>query len=327
MGKTRILTNSMAGCFLSCRQKFDYRFNRQIVPVDDNVTALSFGSAVHAALERWFRYGIKDDAILVAESFPGLELENQLKASVLVEKYIEHWGDKEPFEVVDVEKEFNVPLRNPANGHKSRTWTLCGKADGIVELNGEPYILEHKTTSCLDDAYIQRIGIDRQIAVYANAIGYVYGNPAVGAIYDILQKPTIRMKKGETEEEFQARRAALIAKSKTGTSSAKRQEPESEAAFKQRLRETIDGSYFRREIVKFTPEDIKMHMSELWAISKEMRTGVLYRNTGECNALGRKCPYLELCLARGDMAKCEGIYTTKRANEELSADINEGDDQ
>jgi len=70
-----------------------------------------------------------------------------------------------------------------------------------------------------------------------------------------------------------------------------------------------------------------MHMSELWAISKEMRSGVLYRNTGECNALGRKCPYLELCLAHGDMAKCEGIYTTKRANEELSADINEGDDQ
>ena len=174
MGKTRILTNSMAGCFLSCRQKFDYRFNRQIVPVEDNVTALSFGSAVHAALERWFRYGIKDDAILVAESFPGLELENQLKASVLVEKYIEHWGDKEPFEVVDVEKEFNVPLRNPANGHKSRTWTLCGKADGIVELDGDLYILEHKTTSCLDDAYIQRIGIDRQIAVYANAFKSVY---------------------------------------------------------------------------------------------------------------------------------------------------------
>ena len=68
-------------------------------------------------------------------------------------------------------------------------------------------------------------------------------------------------------------------------------------------------------------------MAEMWAISKEMRTGVLYRNTGECNALGRKCPYLELCLARGDMTKCEGIYTTKRANEELSADINEGDDQ
>lgn len=296
------------------------------MPVDDNVVALSFGSAVHAALERWFRYGIKDDAILVAESFPDLELENKLKASVLVEKYIEHWGEKEPFDVVDVEKEFNVPLRNPANGHKSRTWTLCGKADGIVELDGDLYILEHKTTSCLDDAYIKRIGIDRQIAVYANAIKSVYERPVVGAIYDILQKPSIRIKKGETEEEFQARRSALIAKSKTGTSSAKRQEPESEEAFKQRLRDTIDGSYFRREIIKFTPDDIKMHMSEMWAISKEMRSGVCYRNTGECNALGRRCPYLELCVARGDMDKCDGLYTIKRANEELSADINGGDE-
>lgn len=326
MGNTRILTNSMASCFLSCRQKFDFRFNKQIVPVDDNVTALSFGSAVHAALERWFKYGVKEDAILVAESFPNLELENQLKASVLVEKYIEHWGDKEPFEVVDVEKEFNVPLRNPSNNHKSKAWSLCGKADGIVELNGEPYILEHKTTSCLDDAYIQRIGIDRQIAVYANAIRYVYGSPAVGAIYDILQKPSIRMKKGETEEEFQARRSALIAKSKTGTSSAKRQEPESEESFKQRLRETIDGSYFRREIVKFTPEDIKTHMSELWAISKEMKSGIVYRNTGECNALGRRCPYLELCVARCDMEKCEGLYMHRRPNEELSETINEGEE-
>lgn len=322
MGKTRILTNSMAGCFLSCRQKFDYRYNKEIVPVDDNVVALSFGSAVHAALERWFNYGVKEDAELVAESFPDLEVENKLKAAVLVERYIEHWGENEPFKVVDVEKEFNVPLKNPATNRKSQAWTLCGKADGVVELDGSLYILEHKTTSCLDDAYIKRIGIDRQIAVYADAIERVYNRHVEGAIYDILQKPMIKMKKGETEEEFQARRSVLIAKSKTGTSSAKRQEPESEEQFKDRLRQTITGDYFRREVVRFKPEDIKMHMAEMWAISKDMKSGVLYRNTGECNALGRKCPYLELCAAHGDMCACEGLYTNKRANVELSQDIN-----
>ena len=322
MGKLNVITNSMASCFQSCRKKYQYRYVDNIVPVDDNVTALSFGSAVHSALERWFKYNIKEDAILVARSFPGLDTENQIKAAVLIEKYIEHWcNDEDLFRVVGIEKEFSVPLTNPDTNSKSRTWKLCGKADGLLRVNGKLYIMEHKTTSCLDDTYIARIQIDKQIALYADALSRELKEPVCGAIYDIIQKPTIRMKKGETEEEFQARRAALIAKSKTGTSSAKRQEPETEEAFEQRVRDSIDETFFRRERIEFTRANIQSHMREMWQISKDIKQGVYYRNTNECNAIGRKCPYLELCICGGDISLCEGLYTNERAHIELSTDI------
>lgn len=324
MGKTKpiVLTNSMASCFQSCRKKYQFRYVDEIVRTDESVVALSFGSAVHAALERWFKYGVKDDAVLVARSFPGLELENQIKAAVLVERYIQHWcEDEKLFEIVGIEAEFKTPLRNPDTNAKSRTFTICGKADGIVRMNGELFILEHKTTSCLDDVYIQRIQIDKQIAIYADSISREMREPVAGAIYDIIQKPGIRMKKGETDEEFAARRAALIAKSKTGTTRAVKQEPETEDEFEARMRGVVDDSYFRREIIRFERAKIDEHIKELWSIAKDIRSGNYYRNTGECNAIGRKCPYLDLCVCGGDMSLCEGLYEHKRAHVELSEEL------
>lgn len=320
----RILTYSMMSSFLSCRKLYHYRYEQLLVPTEKQET-LSFGSVVHTGLEFWFKYfnlnGAFHEMETRAEAL-GMDAQELAKATVLVEKYTKLYA-QEPFDVEAVEYEFCVPLVNPRTKRYSQTFSLSGKVDGLVRMNGELYILEHKTTSAIDDAYIGRILIDSQISIYANAISKVFNEPVVGAIYDILVKPKIRLKKGESEEEFEARKAELLAKSKTGKTKAERKMPETLEEFRARLDEEITADNFRREIIKFTEEDLREHLAEVWDIGKALIHPVIFRNTGNCSRYGRPCPYLPLCREHGCLSHCEGLFETKAAHEELSI----GDEQ
>lgn len=280
MKDAKILTYTMMNSFLACRRMYQYRYERNLVPVEKQ-PALSFGSVVHTGLEMWFRYHEAKAAVCAIESRGlalGMDEEEIAKAVVLVERYIQHWHT-DPFDVEEVEFEFCTHLINPSTNRHSQTFLLSGKVDGLVRMDGALYILEHKTTAAIDDAYIGRIVIDSQIAIYANAISYILKEPVRGAIYDILVKPQTRFKKGETEEQFEARKAELLAKSKTGKTTAKRQERESIEDYKLRLNAEITEENFRREIVHFTDSDLREH---------------------------------------GCVEKCDGLFEVKAPHEELS---------
>lgn len=316
--KKETLTYSMTRAFQTCRMKYDYRYKRGLVPVESEAGVLTFGSAMHGALEAWLKYGDKKMALLAIQSFD-LPHEDALKVQALFENYIQHWN-REPFEVIAVEQEFCVPLVNAKTKRTSRTFNLRGKVDGIVRMKdtGGLFILEHKTCANITDEYLSRVLIDTQIAVYADAISRQFGEPVSGAIYDIIQKPTIHMKKGETEEEFETRRAELLAKSKTGKTTAKRQMPETDEEFIERLNTAICAQNFVREVVTFTPSLIREHQKDLWAIANDIRSGILYKNTGSCSCFGRACEYLPLCRCNGDLEMCDGLYKFNRPHEELS---------
>lgn len=315
----RILTYSMMNNFLACRRMYEYRYERNLVPVEKSA-ALSFGTLVHAGLEFWFKYHNANGAVNAVESLAEkLDIDEieVAKASVLLERYTKFYS-LDPFDVEEVEYEFCTPLINPKTKYPSKTFRLSGKVDGIVRMNGKLFILEHKTTSAIDDAYIGRILIDSQISIYANAISYVLNEPVVGAIYDILVKPRTKFKEGETEEQFEARKAELLAKSKTGKTTAKRQERETIEQYKERLNADITDDNFRREIVCFSKEDLREHLAEVWDIGQALRHPCIFRNTGNCSKYGKPCPYLALCREHGCLDKCDGLYETKAPHEELS---------
>ena len=320
----RIITHSMAQCFQDCRVKFDYRYNREIVP-RASVPALDFGSAVHAGLEFWFKFGVKAGAVEAAierGARCGLDVGDQIKVRVLLEKYCEVYRT-EDFEVLDVEAAFDMPLVNPRTGRASRTFRFDGKSDGLVRKDGKVWILEHKTTSSITDAYIDRIEIDAQIALYAWAWER-QGMEVAGAIYDIIEKPGIKWKVGETDEEFEARRAALAAKSKTGKSTAKKQEPDTYDTFLERVRAEVTADSFRRVEVPLTKERMAEAVSHFWATAKDIRdadrTANYYPNSGNCTKFGQVCPYLSLCRAHGDLTQCTDEYRREKAHIELEAD-------
>ena len=49
------LSHSKAGCFMTCRRKYYYRYVRQIEPNREKSSALVFGSAFHEALEEYWK--------------------------------------------------------------------------------------------------------------------------------------------------------------------------------------------------------------------------------------------------------------------------------
>ena len=204
---------------------------------------------------------------------------------------------------------------NPKTGRISRTFAFRGKTDGVVKKDGKFYILEHKTTSSITDVYIDRIDIDAQIALYGWALERL-GTPIDGVIYDIIEKPGIKWKVGETDEEFEARKAALAAKSKTGKSSAKKQEPDTYDTFLERCRNEVVSECFRRVTVPLTAERKREAIQNMWATVKDMMGATIYPNTGSCTKYDG-CAYLPLCRAHGDLAQCAEEYRHEMAHIEL----------
>ena len=112
---------------------------------------------------------------------------------------------------------------------------LAGKVDGVVRNKDGNFILEHKTASQLDGDYLERLWTDFQITLYSRYVEQTLGIRITGVFYNILLKARLQQGRAETEAEFEARRADLIAKSKTGKSNAKRRIPESDDEFRERL--------------------------------------------------------------------------------------------
>ena len=309
----KLLTHSAMMMFLSCRQKYVYRQMQNIVP-SARSTALVFGTAVHAGLECWFKTHDVTLAVDAAMSYAELDLEDSIKAGELVRRYTEEYAD-DAFTVLGVEQKFEVPLKHPETKRRSPLWNLAGKADGLVTINDEIFILEHKTTSNINEDYWARVDIDCQIMTYAIALQQQLKKPVAGAIFDVLKKPMIRMKQGETDEEFEQRQR----ESKTGK--VKRKVAETVEEFAERVQNELKPTDFARKTIRFSQSDLYDHWTRLWELSKDMtavekQRGCVYRNSSLCLGFNT-CPYLKLCRCNGNVDLCKDDYTYLQANSEL----------
>ncbi len=328
--KKILVTHSSLSCFMNCRKCYEYKYLRGIKPSEAS-RSLTFGSATHAFLERYFNEVKKED---FDSRFPEgrsefikdfmndplnvdvqeLTKEEKCKLKAIAQRYIDVYEeiDSTAYKVKAVEYEFQMPATD-AKGRKYNTIQVAGKIDGVLEDNEcKLWILEHKTTSDKSDAYIGRISIDSQIAIYAQAIERKFKKPVAGAIYDIIYKPSIKMRSGETDEEFEKR----LSESKTGK--IKRKIEESEEEFHERCLEAVTNENFRREIIPFNEEGKREFRSYFISAAKDLqRCTAYYPNTGECTKYAG-CPYLTLCKARGRLEGLEGIYTISKPHEELS---------
>ena len=314
----RIITHSAVECFQECRVKYDYRYNRELIPTEPQ-TALDFGTAIHAGLEFWFKYGIEKGALeaaLTAGSQAGLSTENLIKVQAMLERYFEIYKT-ETFEVIDVEKIFNVRLRNPKTWKYSKTYMFWGKVDGLVRIDNAYWILEHKTVRDITEDYLAALELRAQTALYAVAIEQETGLPIKGAIYDLMQKPGIKMAQEETPEEFEARKAALLAKSKTGKTTATRREAETFDSFMARCKEKLGPDSFRRITITIGIDRKREALDNLWRTAKDMMHAQIYPTSGACVKGGLVCPYMKLCKAHGNIKMCAEDYTTKQAHCEL----------
>lgn len=326
MNTPMLTTYSMWSLFRNCRKACDWRYQRELVPLERNHN-LNFGSLIHECLEIWHRdRDLKQVLDFIDRACPNRAQEDQEQrdwhlATAMMKGYAARYQTEE-FEVVALEKTFKGKIVNPATRASSRSFILAGKVDGIVRIGDEFFLLEHKTASQIDADYLERLWTDFQIILYAWYIEQTQGLRIAGILYNILVKARLQQGRGETEAEFEERRRILIAKSKTGKSSAKRKLPESDETFQDRLcAKYADLGMFHRETLYISRDQFRSLQEDLWELTQAFldarRRGVFYRNTGFCFHYHRPCAYFPLCRSDGSPNVIENLYQQVPPHEEL----------
>jgi hypothetical protein len=326
MGAATITTYSMWSLFRNCRKACEWRYIHELVPLEQDHN-LAFGTVIHQCLEVW--HGTDNlEAVLdhIDRTYPNRNQDDAQKrdwhlAVAMMKGYASCYPTEE-FDVVSLEKTFDGKIVNPATGASSRSFVLAGRVDGIVRTGNEHYLLEHKTASQVDADYLERLWTDFQIVLYSRYVEQAFGIRIAGVLYNILVKARLQQGGGETEAEYQARRAALISKSKTGKTSAKRKLPESDDAFQERLAANYaEPGMFHREMLYISRDRFETLQAELWELTQAFldarRRGVFYQNTAFCFHYRRPCAYFPLCRSDGNPNIIDNLYRKVPPHEEL----------
>lgn len=319
-------TYSMWNLFRNCRKAAHWRYVLEFVPLERD-RHLSFGSLIHQCLDVWHRSrDLPATLEVVDRACPNRAQDEEERrvwhlATAMMRGYAARYAQEE-FEVVALEKAFEGEIINPETGAASRSFVLAGKVDGIVRIGDEHFLLEHKTAAGVDAGYLERLWTDFQITVYACYVGKALGVRIAGVLYNILVKARLQQGSGETEEEFAARRAELVARSKTGKSTAKRRLPESDEEFQARLAaKYAEPEMFHRELLYISRDQFDTLRAELWELTQAFldarRRDVWYQNTSFCFQYGKPCPYFALCRSGGSPNVLENFYERRPPHEEL----------
>ncbi|MCJ7483483.1 MAG: PD-(D/E)XK nuclease family protein [Thermodesulfovibrionales bacterium] len=294
-GKT-ILTNSAINAFKSCARKYYWRYVREIEAME-RPEALLLGTAIHGFLEAHYRQlpytppidlAPKSQAILkgVREYYPILYLD-----------------DCDLFEPVAVEKIISGEILNPETGRPAREYSYGGKVDGLVVLKkdvegskaGDLLLLEHKTTTKVDENYFDRLQLDSQLRLYVFFLARELGAPIAGCLFNVILKPRLRPRKNESEEEYG-----------------------------HRLRLEMNWpEMYQRRFLRFSDQRLMEIQKELWdaktLIAKARKENVFTMNSASCFDWHRRCDYFDLCASQDPEAaiKESGLFQHQEAHVEL----------
>jgi len=283
---------------------------------------LSFGSLGHRALEAWWKAPASirlTEARRVIEESDTDPLD-RIIAIELITGYHARWAD-EPITAVAVESQFEMDLVNPATESFSRTWTIGGKLDAIVERAGRFWLMEHKFISSTIDirpgtVYWQKLQLDSQISTYV-AGAESRGHPVIGCIYDVIRKPRIKpLLATPIENRRYKKDGALYAN--------QREFDETLEEYRIRLHDDIatnPDSYYQRGEVFRNREEENAAGFDLWRVAKNIRAcekdNCWPRNSDSCWKYERACDYWPVCIKETSIDDPIRFRTAENPNEEL----------
>ncbi len=240
--------------FKACRKMYELKYIEGLEPVR-RPEALETGSNYNALLEELNKTG----------SLPECDYSKEYAMAKAYEKYI-----YPKFKVVEAEKWVSYPLGEDDE--------LIGIVDGIAE---DGHIVEHKSAgSDITEAYEYNLLWDEQILAYM----LMTGRRKVH--YTVCRKPTIRLCKNETQEEFYERMVKWYD-----------EDTESKIRLLEIERSDEEVKIFEYQLYQMLME---MHRAEKERPASN-RADVqafspFYRNTCHCNMWGRRCEYSSVCL-------------------------------
>lgn len=224
--------------FKACRRAWDFRYREGLYPVQE-ADALETGHSYHAYLE-------------AMENGESIDVDYS-KACAMAKAYEKYIMPQIDVVVAEVEYEKQIGAH-----------ILHGFVDGIA-LDGS--IVEHKTTSrdiAEGGEYEYNLLWDEQVLAYMSLTGQrkVY--------YTVCKKPTIRIKKDESEEEFYNRMLAWY--------------------------DEDTNNKIRLFVVERTDAEVRQFEQDFERICAQMQEAEIYRNTCHCMQYGRRCEYASICL-------------------------------
>ena len=266
--------------FRGCKLKY-YRAHILEMEYRLKGSALLIGGAYHTGLELFYK-GKAPAKILKYVSkkhfepcfkIPGIldyELQRvQLDECItigMLKAYFKHRKfDKEKWEILEVEHSLKIEYEG---------YVYQGKMDLVIsDLKGKIWGVEHKTASDISNMYVQRLTLDFQILAYLNGMRSI-GVKTPGIYYNVMRKPSIKPKIGESLEYYQNR----------FVNDAVNVRPE---------------FYFPERIpIRRKSISLDDYERQLWMIYKDMKYimkhGLWYKDDQKCFWYGR-CPYILLC--------------------------------
>ena len=232
------LSISRIKLFKSCRRAYELKYVEGLEPVE-KAESLQTGLSYHEKLEQLYQDGAFDI--------------DMTKESAMACAYMKYIYPEFKCKAVEEWCEYSLMTGD----------TLVGRVDGIAE---DGRLVEHKTTSSeITDEYEYNLQWDEQLLAYMLMTG------AREMYYTVCRKPTIRKKKGESDDEFFDRMVEWYD-------------------------DDID-SKIRLIRVSRTDAEVEKFMDEVEKMAREInQTDHFYRNANYCKCWGRRCEYAPICL-------------------------------
>lgn len=327
------LSHSRISMFLACHRKYELHYEERLERIDKR-ESLEMGKAFQKAIElqdpdvgplmldgwtEWVPPGAYGVGNLGSQGYscylrPPRELPvfhtqeaedkhriNQAIVRAAAALYLRKW----PTPVGETrEFGYRVRLRNPWTGHYSRTFDLEGYADGIVDNQtpvdtGSYYIaalelVENKLVGRVDSVMVQRLPLDRQLALARYGIWRATGRPVSVVHYRWIKKPSIKPRQKESVSEFIERL---------------------EADYEER-----EDFYAYEPPPTFVPTtDLLRVECELWTWAEQLRAlrrqRIYDRNTSACSDYGG-CQFIPICSGDPDAMS---LYQERPEREETRA--------
>jgi CRISPR/Cas system-associated exonuclease Cas4 (RecB family) len=257
--------------FQTCPRKYWYGYILRIKPIQE-AFALRKGKSVHLARQKWLQGEDWTEVIRQIE-----DRRERLQAQAIMEVVT---ATPLEYRTLELEAEW-----------RARLWKYgaeaVGRVDELIQMNGQLGILELKVRTRRQD--IRSLWEDMQIAVYMRATNADF------ALYQTIYHSNLDIKDGETDEEFEARKAEMKCPER-----AKQKAAETDEEYIERIKATVSIETHR---IERDERVIDKRCEELRAWSVLARRGrkreEYPQNTSACygGVSARECPFYLACTS------------------------------
>lgn len=280
--------NSRISDYQTCRAKFKHRWLVKVVTTKRQ-NFFVIGDAIHKFIEFYYRtkdpalalkqvervFAQVDRGLMNADEIHDLEVDRAMALGIAESYPAFYKGDFDEFDTFLTEQPFEFPILD--TGH-----SFFGTIDALLKDHaGGWWLLETKTASAqtINPQYFERVKIDAQVCGYMEGAKKILGAYPQGIIYNVVKKPSIRLKNGETLVAFQKRTKAEY------TQFAKEKQ--------YFIREQLLTSKHRQEAWMQDTAFLIQEMAGAIAKGKDTRWPM---NTRACNAHFGTCEYMNACV-------------------------------